>query len=174
MARERFRFERVDAAHDRSSFECGVPALDRYFREKASQDLRRDLASVTVLLDVGENRIAGYYTLSAFVVDPAGLPEDYARRVPRRPLPATLLGRLAVDLRYRGRGFGGHLLLDAMRRMVRASADVAIAALVVDAKDASARSFYERYGFRRFADDELRLFLPLRVALAALDAPDIR
>ena len=77
-------------------------------------------------------------------------------------MPAAVLGRLAVDLAWRGRGLGETLLIDAARRVLRASAAMAVYALTVDAKNERARAFYERYGFRAFASLPNRLFLPLQ------------
>jgi GNAT superfamily N-acetyltransferase len=105
--------------------------------------------------------IAGYYTLSAFQVDPRSLPPEWARRLPRRPAPETLIGRLAIDLRYRGQGLGKGLLADALIRAAKASQEIGAMAVVVDAKDDPARTFYERYGFLQFDDNPFRLFLPM-------------
>lgn len=147
--------------HDRSSFSCGVEALDRYFREQARQDQRRRLGAVFVLVDEASSVVAGFYTLSACQVDPQSLPSDLARRLPRRPAPATLLGRLAVDRRYRNQGIGSALLSDALSRALLASASVGSMAVIVDAKDDAARAFYEHFGFQSLEDDRYRLFLPM-------------
>jgi len=95
------------------------------------------------------------------------LPPELAKPLQHYPVPAVLLGRLAVDRAYQGRRLGELLLLDAARRVVRASAAIAVYALVVDAKNEEARSFYERYGFRRFPDAPSRLFLTLDTFLKA-------
>ncbi len=99
--------------------------------------------------------------------DREALPLELARRLPHYPVPAALLGRLAVDRAYQGRRLGELLLLDAARRVVRASAAIAVYALVVDAKSEQACSFYERYGFRSFPNAARRLFLPLDTFLKA-------
>lgn len=161
MANDRYAFEPLGPNHDRSTFSCGETALDRYLQAYATQDRKRKLATVVVLHDRVEGSIVGFYTLSALQIEPTGLPESMAKRLPRRALPATLLGRLAVDRRYQRRGFGELLLLDALSRALRASDDVGSMAVVVDAKSDAARAFYERFGFRRFADDEHRLYIPM-------------
>jgi GNAT superfamily N-acetyltransferase len=155
------RIEILGARHDRSSFSCGNDDLDRYFRAVAGQDTRRRLSAVFVLTDEVNSVVAGFYTLSACRVEPTSLPPKLARQLPRRQLPATLIGRLAVDLRYRGQGLGGFLLIDALVRATRGSQEIGAMAIVVDAKDDSARSFYERYGCQRFRDNEYRLFIPM-------------
>lgn len=162
MSASRFVVESLGSRHDRSAFSSGVSALDHYFRAQAGQDSRRRLASVVVLLDAETGGIAGFYTLSALQIDTVSLPPDLAKRLPRRPLPATLLGRLAVDSRYQGQGLGGRMLFHALARAYDASALVAAIGVVVDAKDEGARAFYERYGFARFVDDEFRLFIPMQ------------
>lgn len=104
--------------------------------------------------------IIGYYTLSATSIAPVSLPPELARKYGRYGvLPATLLGRLAVDVRHRGKGMGVLLLYNAVRRTLRSG--IASMAVVVDAIDENAVAFYERYGFRRFEDDPTRLYLPM-------------
>lgn len=148
--------------HDRSAFSCGSETLDRYLRERAGQEQQRSVASCFVLVDRDTLAIVGYYTLSATAIVAKDLPRDLARRLPRYPnLPGILLGRLAVDARYQGQGFGRRLLVDALRRACDVTDQVAAVAVVVDAKDDAAAPFYESFGFTRFADEPLRLFLPI-------------
>jgi len=158
-----FRAEQLAKYHRREDFSCGVEVLDRYLKQQANQDLRRDLAVPYVLVEVATGHIAGYYTLSSFGIDPTSLPEGEARRIGRYALiPAIIIGRLARDLRYRGQGIGELLLVDALRRCWVLSKQMGAWAVVVDAKDDAARQFYERYGFLRTIDDADRLFLPLK------------
>ncbi|WP_114394456.1 GNAT family N-acetyltransferase [Oleisolibacter albus] len=153
------RVEPLAPRHDRTQFRCGVDALDRYFRLQAGQDARKHLAAPFVLIDDAD-RICGFYTLSAFSVSPSDLPQALIRRLPRYPLiPATLLGRLAIDGQCRGRGLGRFLLADALHRVLRS--EIASFAIIVDAKDAAAAAFYRREGFHPFADHPDRLFLPM-------------
>ncbi len=134
-------------------------ALDRYFRTQAGQDARKHVAAPFVLV-LPDGGIAGYYTLSASAVPAPELPPDIVRKLPRYPLiPATLLGRLAVDHRHRGRGYGRFLLADALYRAV--SSEIASFAVVVDAKDEAARRFYERESFLAFPDQPMKLFRPM-------------
>ncbi len=161
---EPYRVEPLGRQHDRSGFSSGVELLDRYLREQAGQDARRRVAIPFVLCEGKSNVVLGYYTLSALGVDVGAWPEDVAKKLPRYPLvPATLLGRLAVDTRLRGKGAGEHLLMDALRRALDTSREVASMAVVVDAKDDNAVQFYRRYGFITFADQPRRLFLPMTV-----------
>jgi ribosomal protein S18 acetylase RimI-like enzyme len=146
--------------HERTAFSCGEPILDSYLQRQASQDIRRRVAQVFVAVRGGES-IAGYYSLSAASFQKDELPPALAKRLPHYPVPAAVLGRLAIDRAQQGRGLGEMLLLDAIRRVVRASTTIAVYALIVDAKNERAQAFYERYGFRAFASQPGRLFLPL-------------
>ena len=102
------------------------------------------------------------YTLSAASFEKDDLPAVLARRLPHYPVPAAVIGRLAVDLRSQGWGLGEILLLDAIHRVVRAGDTIGVYAVVVDALHDRAGAFYERYGFTPFQSEPLRLFLPLR------------
>jgi ribosomal protein S18 acetylase RimI-like enzyme len=169
---DRFVVEPLASHHDRAAFSSGVDALDDYLRRQAGQDARSQVATVFVLHDSSANRIVGYYMLSATAVTAGALPPEITRRLPRYPeLPAVLIGRLAVDARYRDQGFGRRLLVDALRRAFVGSRQIAALAVVVDAKDASARSFYERYGFRSLRDDPRRLFRSMETIAELVAAP---
>lgn len=147
--------------HDRSAFSCGAPELDRYIREHASQDVKRDVARVFVALGGRRGSVAGYYSLSAASFQKEKLPADQARRLPHYPVPAALLGRLAVDDSQKGRERGAFLLMDALNRVLLASQTLAVNAIIVDARDDSAAAFYRKYGFIPFKNHERRLFLPM-------------
>ncbi|MCW3675978.1 GNAT family N-acetyltransferase [Burkholderia cenocepacia] len=148
----------LEAAHDRSRFACGTPALDRYLREVVTQDVRRRVAACFVMLD--GNVVAGYYTLSAASVALTDLPHAIARKLPRYPaIPVVRMGRLAVDQAYRGRRLGAALLVNALQRA--AKSEIAAVALMVDAKDETAAAFYRHFGFAPLTSDPLALFMPL-------------
>ena len=154
--------EPLASHHDRASFSCGEPSLDRYIRRQASQDARRRVARVFVAHARPPGRVGGYYTLSAASFEKDDLPAEVAGRLPHYPVPAAVIGRLAVDLRSQGSGLGEVLLLDAIRRVVRAGDTIGVYAVVVDALHERASAFYERYGFLPFPSRPLRLYLPLR------------
>lgn len=150
------RVEALGPHHDRSSFVSGVEQLDRYFRSQAGQDARKNMAAPFVLV-LPDGAVGCYYTLSSTALKLAELPAEITRRLPRYPLvPATLLGRLAVDKRHRGKGHGRFLLADALFRAARS--EIASFAVIVDAKDEGARRFYERESFLPFPDQPMRLF----------------
>lgn len=145
--------------HDRNSFESGAEPLDRYLRLQAGQDARKNIAAPFVLV-TPDGAIAGYYTLSSTAVNVGEWPAETVRNLPRYPLiPATLLGRLAVDRRHQGKGYGRYLLADALHRSLRS--EIASFAVIVDAKDENARRFYERESFLPFPDQPMKLFRPM-------------
>jgi ribosomal protein S18 acetylase RimI-like enzyme len=156
-----FRIEPLSAAHDRTSFSSGEPALDEYIRRFASQDMRRRVSQVFVATSPPDPRVIGYYTLSGTSFSRDELAPDLARRLPRYPVPAAIIGRLAVERSRQRQGFGERLLVDAFDRIREASRSIAVYAIVVDAKNDAVRRFYEAYGFRSFVTAPLRLYLPL-------------
>ncbi len=160
----RFRTESLSKQHDRTGFSCGSPALDRYFQQQASQDARRRVVRCFVAVENATEQVAGFFTLSALSIRLDELPEKRRRDVPRYPLvPAALIGRLAIDEHYQGQGLGGVLLADALLRV--SQADVGVYALLVDAKDDTAESFYRRFGFETLEEGTQKLYLPIATAL---------
>ena len=160
MKRAPFLVAALDATvHDRSRFDSGSPALDRYLREQVSQDMRRRVAACFVAVD-DEQRIAGYYTLATASVPLLDLSPEMRRKLPRYgSVPAIRMGRLAVDLAFKGQGLGAALLVNALR--CAAKSEIPGVALVVDAKDERAAAFYHHHGFVALPDSPMTLLLPL-------------
>jgi len=115
------------------------------------------------MVDAPALEVLGYYTLSAYTVSISELKTDVAKRLPRYPqLPATLIGRLAVDRRHQGKKFGELLLVDALKNSYLVSSQVASLAVITKAFDATAAAFYQRYGFQAFTTEPLKLYLPMQ------------
>ncbi len=153
----------LSSHHDRAGFRCGVAALDTYLQKQASQDVKRRISRVFVATTAQyPNTIAGYYTLSSLAIALDDLPAQLARKLPRHPVPAALLGRLAVNQAACGHGIGRMLLADAIKRTLAVSDEIAIYALVVDAIDDQAQRFYEKFGFSLLSSASRRLFLSLK------------
>ena len=149
--------------HDRSTFSCGRPMLDEFIQSRATQYEKRRLGKTFVAIRQGDTRVIGYYTLAAGAVEFERLPSETARKLPRHPVPVVLLARLAVDVSAQGRRLGEALLVDALCRSLELSGKLGVHAIVVDALDEAAASFYGKYGFFPLLDDPLHLFLPLAV-----------
>ena len=162
MSDKPFRVVPFDHACDRSAFKSGSAPLDTYFKERVTQDIRRRITACFVALSA-DGRIAGYYTLASASVFLGDLPAEPTKKLPRYPsVPAVRMGRLAVDQAFRGQGLGAALLADALTRIVHS--EIAAYALVVEAKDEKAASFYRHHGFLQIATKALTLFLPLATA----------
>lgn len=147
------------AGHDRSAFDSGSDTLDRYFRERITQDVRRRIATGFVAI-APDGAVAGFYTLAPTSLDFDALPVARARKLPRYPLvPAILLGRLAVAAQHQGVRLGSALVADALIRCRRS--EIGGYAMIVDAKDDAAARFYEHLGFEALPSSAHRLIRPI-------------
>ena len=147
--------------HARDSFDCGVEALNAYFTRQAMQDVRRRASACYVAVEADTGKVAGYYTVAADGVPLTDLPETLTKHLPRYPsVPVARVGRLAVDKAFHGRKLGGALLADAAVRAKRS--EVAVFALVVDAKDDTAEAFYRHHGFQLFGTKARQLIVSLK------------
>lgn len=156
-----YRISPFDTTVDTASFSCGQPALDEYIRRYASQDVRRNVARVFMATPEQDSKhLAGFFTLSAGSVSCSDLPSSLAKTLPRYPVPVALIGRLAVATDYQGKGLGSILLADACQKVINASATLAVGGIVVDAKDPTAASFYQHFGFVPLPGRADRLLLP--------------
>jgi ribosomal protein S18 acetylase RimI-like enzyme len=159
----RLEFEPFDRArHQRERFDCGVTALNDYLRTKLGQHSKKSLTRGYVLA-AQDGRIAGYFTLAASRLAVSVIPDGHGYPA-RMPLPTTLLGRLAVDNDFKGRGLGAMLLVHALRVAVQGSENIGSAAIEVDAKDDAARAFYAKYGFQSLLDDRLHMYMAMETA----------
>lgn len=150
------------ALHDRIGFSCGVSELDDYLHRFAVQQRSKGVSAIHVLVD-SENpgQILGYYTLSAAQMDVVELIDVDKKKLPRYPVPCFRMGRLACRADQRGKGLGKLLIACAVDRCLQARKQVAAFALIVDAKSAEAKAFYQHYGFTPCVDAPSTLYLPL-------------
>ncbi len=156
-----YQIRPYDRIADTDSFSCGQPRLDDYIRHYATQDARRNVARVFIATPESEiKQLAGFFTLSAGSISCSDLPESLAKKLPKYPVPVALIGRLAVANSYQGKGLGSILLADACLKVAHASKILAVAGIVVDAKDADAAAFYRHFGFLALPGSSDRLFLP--------------
>lgn len=157
-----FLTELLNATHNKKAFACGKSMLDNYLHKQAGQDVKRKLAVCFVANDVSANLIKGYYTLSNNSISLDLVPDNLRNKLPSAysAIPTTLLGRLAVDDRYKGFGLGKLLLIDALKRSYGVSLEIGSLAVIVEPLDQEAQRFYEKYGFVLLPDSG-RMFLPI-------------
>lgn len=148
------------ALHNRNSFDCGMQELNQFLKTCANQNQENHISKTFVAVRPPKKRdILGFYTLAAGQISFDQLPDK--QKHPRYPVSIARLARLAVDLKYQGTGLGGYLLHDALQKIKAASDVVGIFAVVVDAKNKDAKSFYEHYGFMELKNPDMALFLPM-------------
>ena len=158
-----FRLEALGEEHGRQAFACGQEPLDRYIRTQATQDIRRRVSACFVAVETATGQLAAYYTLAAASIPTPDLPAEITRKLPRySTLPAARIGRLAVDLKFPGRGLGGSMLVDALSRVL--VSPPAVFAFLADAKDDRAVEFYRHYWFLPLENQRSTLFLPVATA----------
>lgn len=155
--------------HSVDTFDCGEPSLDRWLIRYAGQGQRRRTARTFVALD-SENRVTGYYTLVGSIATHQSATAAVARGTPRfYDIPVCLLARLAVDRRHRGRKLGATLMLDAFARALTGADSLGLRAIVVDATNEQAASFYRHFGFEPLPGEPLTLMVPLETVERLID-----
>lgn len=148
--------EPITASHDLSGFSCGKPALDRWLKTRALSNQEKGFTAVIVVHD--NNRVIGYYGLAPTAILPNHLPRAIRTGQSPDPVPCLLLGQLATDERWIGQGIGTGLVKHALQRCVAAASLIGGRALIVNAVDDEAASFWKRRGFIASKDDPLVLF----------------
>lgn len=156
----------LTADHDLDAFDCGEPALNEWLKRRALRNESRFSRTYVVCDD---NRVVAYFCISAGAIERAAAPGRLRRNAPDS-IPVSIIGRLAVSTAYAGRGLGADLLSDALRRIAVASQSIGIRAVLVQAKDESAKRFYLACAeFIEYPDDSLMLFLPIETVIAAFN-----
>lgn len=153
----------LDDKHDRSGFDCGNAALNSFLKTMARQASSKDLSRTFVLIDEKEPAtILGFFSLASCQVDILDVPMGKQKKYPpQHGLPAVRLARLAISVKVQGSGLGAALLAEVVHRTALVAESVGIIGLFVDAKDNTARRFYEKFGFVVTNHSKpLQLFLP--------------
>jgi GNAT superfamily N-acetyltransferase len=164
-----WREEPIGRHHDRKSFDCGTPALNDYLLRYARQNHESGGAKTFVAVSSdAPTLVLGYYTISPGAIAFTEAPPSVTKRLGRYDVPIFRLGRLAVSRTIHGQGLGGELLFAAGSRALAVAAEVGGVALAIDAKDARAAEWYERFGAVRLLDDPLKLVLPLDAIAQAI------
>lgn len=159
MSNHRFSISKLEKSHDRQSFDCGNEALNRFLKNLASQIVKRHEA--TIYVAHVDNKVVGYYTLSADKIHQLDDPNLLKNQSPYTGIPCILIGRLAIDKVFQGQGIGQDLLAHALVTVKNIAQNVGVAFVVVDAKDENAKRFYEQFGFLELQNQPLRLCFPV-------------
>lgn len=158
-----YDLEILAESHDRAGFESGLESVDRYLRETARGHLSKGVSVTRVLVEAGAlppKPILGYFTLSSITIEPKGWPGTM-KGLPKQPLSAVLLGRLAISRNAQGLGLGAILVAAATQLARETIQRTGGLGLVVDAANEDLIGYYERFEFRRVAPGGLRMFLPV-------------
>lgn len=147
-------------------FCCGNEELDIYLKQFARQNHKKGIGKTFIALDENQ-QVVGYYTISMSSIEFLDIPSGYNRGIPKYPIPVAQIGRLAVELRFQGKKIGSALLIDALKKIFEASKVIAAYAVIVDAKNDSAKKFYERFSFINYKSD-LSLYLPMKTVAEIL------
>lgn len=155
--------ESLNPKHRKKEFSCGKEMLDNYLLKQANQDIKRKLSVCFVLNDNETNLLKGYYTLANNSIPQKLIPSEFQKKLPKSytSIPTTLLGRLAIDSRFQGKGIGKLLLIDALRKSYEISKSIGSFAVIVDPLDRDAKHFYKKYGFINLPDSG-KMFLPMK------------
>ena len=157
-----FAIEALSNRHERQEFDCGELSLNEYLKRYAAQNMRRDTARTYVAVELGAQRVWGYYTLSSGSIVLDAVPEGNRGGLPRL-LPVVLLGRLAVDRSLQGQRLGHALVYDAFQRVMQVAGEIGVCAVEVWALTPAVRDFYSRFYFQPLLDDPLHLYLPMKL-----------
>jgi len=157
---EKPRIAKLAQHHDAAGFDCGTAALNNFIRLYAWPGQRANISQTYVA--AVEEAIVGYHTLVVGQVSYEDAPERLAKGLPRHPIPVLLLARLAIDRRWQGKGLGAALVADAIRRTLQVADIAGVRALLVHAKDHTAKSFYAHLGFEPFPGEPLVLYRLLK------------
>lgn len=174
MAKAKWQIEPFDnSRHDRGEFCSGKAPLDTFLHQLVSRYEKRRIGRTHVAVRAGERRVYGYHTLASGAIPFASLPKGkLTKKLPNHPVPAVLLGRLAVDQSTQGQGLGRDLLVHALQQSVRVSEKLGVFAVVVDALDEEAKQFYEHFGFTPLLNQPMCLFLPISTIVSSLSGEE--
>lgn len=161
-----FRLTPLSSAHRRRDFDCGESLVNNWLWTTALQSQDKHLSTTKVLLDL-DQKIAGFYTLAVGQIDFSDLPNDVARKLPRRALPVAVLAWLSVSVMHQGQGLAKRLVAQAFRDCHQAGQTFAFVGVVLDCVNDAAKSFYQQWDFAELPGNPYRLVLSAK-ALAAM------
>lgn len=160
----------IESTVIKENFDCGINELNDYLKKYATQNQKKGVSRTFVAIpDEGEKVVNGYYSVRMDQIEFEVIPEKYKKGLPRYPLPAMLIAKLAVDKSMQGTGLGKKLLMQCFRKAINLSSEVGVFAITVDAINEQARQFYLKFGFIPFEDNTLSLFIPMKTVLTVFE-----
>ena len=155
--------EPLDSKHDKENFSCGIKSVENRLWKEGAQGVKSQLSTCFEKDNKETEKISGYYTLSSSNISQNLIPDSFKKKLPKSYLsiPTILLGRLAIDKEFQGRGLGKILLIDALKRCCDTSESIGAYAVIVDPLDKEAEKFYEKYGFIKLPDSG-KMFIPIK------------
>lgn len=168
-----FALEILAGCHDRVGFSSGLESVDRYLLETARGHLEKGVSVTRVLVEADSappKSILGFFTLSSITVDAKDWP-GIPKGLPKQPVSAVLLGRLAVAGNAHQRGIGSMLIASARQLARETIQRTGGLGMIVDAANEDVLGFYARFGFRRVTASSLRMFLPTASLEAGAEIP---
>jgi GNAT superfamily N-acetyltransferase len=163
--------EPLNDGHDLSQFTCGKPPLDNWLKHRALSNHKRGFTAVMVIHGAG--RVIGYYGLAPTAVVPSSMPRSIRTGQPPDPVPCLLLGQLATDINWTGRGIGSGLLKHALQRCIDAATLIGGRALIVNAVDEEAAQFWRRKMFLPSTDNPMILSRSISDIAASLSEAQV-
>lgn len=154
----------LEKAFNKKEFDCGKSSLNEYIKTQANQDIKKKLSVCFVLLAEDHETVNGYYTLSNGSIPYDSVPENLRKKYPKSYdyIPVTLLGRLALDERIKGKGIGSKILIDALKRSLKVSEEsLGSVAVIVDPLDEEAETYYSKFGFIKLPNSG-KMFLDMK------------
>lgn len=173
-----FTIEPLDPVkHDRAAFSCGITQVDNFFRRSPNKLAKADNVRTFVMVGT-EGELIGFYATNAHAIDYTELPDRFARNRPAHgSIPAAYISMIGVDSGFQGRGYGGDLLVDCLKRLAVAADALGIAVVMLDVLDcgdaekvAKRIALYTSYGFQPLPSNNLRLFLPIATVRTLMEA----
>jgi predicted GNAT family N-acyltransferase len=155
-----FEIHPLDSSFDRDPFNCGTEALNKFLKSHARQNQDKGISRTFVAIEADDKtkRVLGFYSQSMAQIDLTSFPGVIQKKLPRHPVPAARIGRLATDVIVKGQGLGRLLVVDALKRVKAVSGQIGVYAVIVDAKDQAAKDFYSKLGFMASVSDPMMLF----------------
>ncbi|MGE3508105.1 MAG: GNAT family N-acetyltransferase [Vicinamibacterales bacterium] len=160
--------EHLDPHHDSTAFDCGQPELNNWLRQHALKNEASGASRTYVVC--AEGRVVGFYALATGAVARAAATGKVRRQMPD-PIPVMIIGRLAVDTTYQGRGLGYGLLRDALLRTLQVARQAGIRAVLLHAMTSEAKKFYLRAGFHESPLDPMTMMIAIADVEKALETP---